>query len=70
MAKRELIEALAPLADDTEILIPDGGTPREMIEYFDDRKLGYNEVRLYGHTDKMKMFPYKILGVDPFKSAD
>ena len=40
MTKKQLIEALAPLADDTEILIPDRGTPKSKIEYFDDRKQG------------------------------
>ena len=69
MTKKQLIEALAPLADDTEILIPDCGTPKSKIEYFDDRWQGYNQVRLYGHLEFLK-FPKKILGVDPFKSAD
>ena len=69
MTKKQLIEALAPLADDTEILIPDSGTPKSKIEYFDDRKQGYNQVRLYGHLEFLK-FPKKILGVDSLKSAD
>lgn len=69
MTKKQLIEALAPLADDTEILIPEYGIPRKEIEYFDDRKLGYNEVRLYGRQ-LSRVVNTKILGVDPFKSAD
>ena len=69
MTKKQLIEALAPLADDTEILIPDCGTPKSKIEYFDDRWQGYNQVRLYGHLEFLK-FPKKILGVDSLKSAD
>ena len=36
MKKRELIEALKPLDDDTEILIANG-IPCEQIEYIDDR---------------------------------
>ena len=71
MKKRDLIAALAPLDDDTEILIPDGlGYPREEIEYNDDRDrdpfIRENRVRLYGYNDSVtRLIPPPILGVDP-----
>ena len=52
MKKRDLIEALKPLADDTEIVI-DNAVTGTQIEYIDDRFRGplisENQVRLYGH---------------------
>ena len=80
MKKRDLIEALKPLADDTEIVIENSvfltGT---QIEYIDDRFRGpmirENQVRLYGHRVyrpgefNPELFPPKILGVDPLRAG-
>ena len=74
MTKRELIEALAPLADDTEILIPCSGTPQRRFTYHDDRQRPYhvNEIRLYGYEEPRpgrwqppELVKPKFLGVDP-----
>ena len=69
MKKRDLIAALAPLDDDTEIVIPDGlGYLREEIEYIDDRD-SYrpeNRVRLYGLIEHNgRIIPPKHFGADP-----
>lgn len=68
MKKRDLIAALAPLDDDTEILIPDGlGYLREGIEYIDDRDsfTPRDQVRLYGLRDHNgRIIPPSVLGVD------
>ena len=79
MKKRDLIEALKPLADDTEILLVNGITC-EQIEYIDDRfrgpLLSENQVRLYGHRVYRPgeydptLIPPKILGVDPLRPAE
>lgn len=79
MKKQDLIEALKPLADDTEIVIVDG-VPCEQIEYIDDRFRGplisENQVRLYGHRTYRPgeydptLIPPKILGVDPLRAAE
>lgn len=78
MKKRDLIEALKPLDDDTEILIV-SGVPCEQIEYIDDRfgdpLIRKNQVRLYGHhvcrpgEFDPKLFPPKILGVNPLRPS-
>ena len=78
MKKRELIEALKPLDDDTEILISKG-IPCEQIEYIDDRfidpMIRKNQVRLYGHPVyrpgeyNPELFPPKILGVNPLRPS-
>ena len=78
MTKRELIEALKPLDDDTEILIANG-IPCEQIKYIDDRFIDplirKNQVRLYGHRVyrpgeyNPELFPPKILGVNPLRSS-
>jgi len=77
MKKRDLIKALEPLDDDTEILIVDG-LPCRLFEYFDDR-FGFslrkmNQVRLYGYRGdgKMGFSPFyhpKILGLDPLRPS-
>ena len=79
MKKRDLIEALKPLADDTEILVYNG-VPCERIEYIDDRFRGplisANQVRLYGHYVYRQgeynptLIPPKILGVDPLRAGE
>lgn len=77
MKKCDLIAALQPLNDDTEILIVNG-VPCEQIEYIDDRNRGpfisANQVRLSGHRKirpgefNPKLVPPQILGVDPLLS--
>lgn len=78
MKKRDLIEALKPLADDTEIVIVDG-VPCRQFEYIDERfrlpLIKNNIVRLYGYKGDGKdgfIPPYhpKILGVDPLRAAE
>jgi len=75
MKKRDLIKALEPLDDDTEILIVDG-VPCRQFEYLDDRfgfsLLKTNQVRLFGYRGdgKLGFIPFyhpKILGVDPLR---
>lgn len=79
MKKRDLIEALKPLADDTEIVIVDG-VPCRQFEYIDERfrlpLISENQVRLYGHRVyrpgefNLELYPPKILGVDPLRAAE
>lgn len=79
MKKRDLIEALKPLADDTEIVI-DNAVTGTQFEYIDDRFRGplisENQVRLYGHRVYQSgefnptLIPPKILGVDPLRAAE
>ena len=79
MKKRDLIEALKPLADDTELVIENAVTGTQ-IEYIDDRFRGplisANQVRLYGHrvyqpgAFNPTLIPPKILGVDPLRAAE
>ena len=79
MKKRDLIEALKPLADDTEIVIGNSVTGTQ-FEYIDDRFRGplisENQVRLYGHRVyrpgefNPTLIPPKILGVDPLRPAE
>ena len=74
MKKRDLIAALQPLADDTEILIVNG-VPCEQVEYIDDRfrdqLIRKDQVRLKGYREirpgafNPRLFPPKILGIDP-----
>ena len=77
MKKRDLIAALQPLDDDTEILIVND-VPCEQVEYIDDRVrdpfIRKDQVRLYGYREirpgafNPRLFPPKILGVDPLMS--
>ena len=77
MKKRDLIAALQPLDDDTEILIVND-VPCEQVEYIDDRDrdplISKDQVRLYGYREirpgafNPRLFPPKILGVDPLMS--
>ena len=79
MKKRDLIEALKPLADDTEIVI-DNAVTGTQFEYIDDRFRGplisVNQIRLYEHRVyrpgefNPKLCPPKILGVDPLRAAE
>ena len=79
MKKRDLIEALKPLADDTEIVIGNSVTGTQ-FEYIDDRFRGplisENQVRLYGHRVyrpgefNPELYPPKILGVDPLRAVE
>ena len=74
MKKRDLIAALQPLDDDTEILIVNG-VPCEQIEYIDDRfrdqLIRKDQVRLQGYREirpgafNPRLFPPQILGIDP-----
>jgi len=77
MKKRNLIEALSTLEDDTEILIVDG-VPCRQFEYIDDRfadrLIRKNQVRLCGHRelkpwDLKPIIHPKILGVDPLRPS-
>ena len=79
MKKRDLIEALKPLADDTEIVIGNSVTGTQ-FEYIDDRFRGplisVNQIRLYEHRVYRQgeynptLIPPKILGVDPLRAAE
>ena len=78
MKKRDLIAALQPLDDDTEILIVNG-VPCEQIEYIDDRfrdqLIRKDQVRLRGYREirpgafNPRLFPPKILGIDPLRAS-
>ena len=78
MKKRDLIAALQPLADDTEILIVNG-VPCEQVEYIDDRfrdqLIRKDQVRLKGYREirpgafNPRLFPPKILGIDPLLAS-
>ena len=78
MKKRDLIAALQPLDDNTEILIVNG-VPCEKVEYFDDRFCGplisEDQVRLVGYREirpgefNPRLVPPKLLGVDPLRAS-
>ncbi|MBQ6338033.1 MAG: hypothetical protein IJI36_02710 [Kiritimatiellae bacterium] len=78
MKKRDLIAALQPLDDDTEILIVNG-VPCEQIEYIDDRfrdqLIRKDQVRLQGYREinpgafNPRLFPPQILGIDPLRAS-
>lgn len=78
MKKSDLIAALQPLDDDTEILIVNG-VPCEQVEYIDDRFIDQlirkDQVRLKGYREirpgeyNPRLFPPKILGIDPLMAS-